>query len=204
MKAYIISDAPDYAMAVANQMNASGSIAIMSETRSEDTRDLMADLRASTGGRFDIIIVLCHSAKDAAISANKIGGVMAVACKDQEDAMEALSSTRANVILIDSSRVSRKTLSEIVDGILSAHESEQAVTPAKEREQVRTPARAIVPAPKPQGQPLLSGLKNIKKPQLPSKPTEIPGSGTLKAIKKKGLAKSLKDAFGLDDGGGGE
>lgn len=209
MKVYVISDNSEFAISAANQINGSGSIAIVSETNSEDIRDVLGDIKANTSSSFDMMLVLCHGAKDVAISANKIGGAMAVACKDQEDAIEAISSTRANVILVDSTRTTRKTLAEIVDGLLSAEQSapETQAKTQQEREIVKEQSRPVIAAAPKQGPSVFSGLKKITsiaksqqgQGQQKGKPLELPGRNAIKSMKKKGIANSLKDAFGLED-----
>ena len=210
MKFYIISDSPEYSIVAANHINKSGNTAIMSENTSEDTRDILTELRDKAGSSFDMILVLCKGAKDVAISANKIGGVMAVACKDEDDAIEAAVDTRANVVVVDSYKSSRKALSDILDGLLSDEEELQKPSRAaarerdrdvrdekeyaREREPVRDREPARDPAPSRMHMPSIS-LKGIaKKPQVKS----LPGSGMVRDIKKKGMMKSLKETFGLD------
>ncbi|MCW6160465.1 MAG: RpiB/LacA/LacB family sugar-phosphate isomerase [Candidatus Micrarchaeales archaeon] len=182
MKIYVISDSPEYAVTATNAINKAGHTAIMSETRSDDTRVLLNDLKANATSGFDMVLFLSQNAKDVALSANKLQGINAIACKDPEDAEEAVSDTRANVILVDSMKVSRKALTDILDAMLSGG------NPAPKQ-----------PAPLPR-----QSQQAQQKEWQPRQPMKMPkislGAGkVIGDVKKKGLKRSLKDTFGIED-----
>lgn len=227
MKVYVISDNPDYGIAAVNMVNKTGNTAIMSEMKSDDVRDLLAELRESVNSRFDMILMICHGAKDVAISANKMSNVMAVACKDVDDSMEAVTSTRANVILVDSIRLTRSNLASIIDGMLSKEEGAPARQtsrqPQRQQQQVREPVSRPMQLPereKPQGPGLFAGIKGAfggksddetPAPRSSSKPRSQPSSGrssgklkaemseTVEKVKKKGVFGTLKESLGMDE-----
>ncbi len=182
MKIYVISDSPEYAVSATNAVNKAGHTAIMSETRSDDTKVLLNDLRTNATSGFDMALLLIQNAKDVALSANKFQGINAIACKDPEDAEEAVSGTRANVILVDSMKVSRKSLTDIIDAMLSGGK------PASKQQ---------APLPK-------QSQQAPQKEALPRQPLKMPkisfGAGkAFEEVKKKGIKKSLKDTFGIED-----
>ena len=212
MKIYVISDSTEYGVAAVNQINSSGNLGMLSEGISGDSRTLLGDLRANLGSGYDLIMLICDNAKDLAISANKIGGAMAVVCKDQDDATDAVSETRANVVLIPTNRLDRRTLSSIVSGLLIEEKGERRkAASAKEREVAQEPRGP--PATEKVGS-FLSGIKemagnatgglNRLQPSKPKamKPAPKPqpsGDGIVKSVKSKGLMKSIKDTFGIED-----
>jgi ribose 5-phosphate isomerase RpiB len=211
----VISDNQDYAVAALNYINSNGHTAIISETISEDAKSQLNDLRANIGSGFDIIIMLCANAKDLAISANKIGNSMAVVCKDQDDALEAIGETRANVIIIDTSKLDRRTLSSILSGLLSEVKAEaKKETPVRERR--AQPERYVEEGPgiTERTGSFLSNIKNaagdatsrLTRPPAPKPITRAKGApkapqgdGVIKSIKSKGLMKHLKETFGIID-----
>ena len=217
MKIYVISDKPEDSVVASNYINKNGHTAILSEIVTEDSRELLADLKSNTGGSFDVIIMICENAKDIAISANKIGGAMAVVCKDQDDALEAMSSTRANVIIIDSSRMTKSSLTSILGGILAeqtAEERSESTKRAAHHMQQRE-TEPIEPAGSGLGGVFL-GIKNslgmsgeneapppraVVKRERPKAPEPEPrhGPSLMKSVKSKGFMKSLKDSLGIVD-----
>ena len=70
---------------------------------------------------------------------------MAAVCKDRDDAVEAISQARANVILIDSTKVDRRILTSIVGGLLEGQEEEVKAPP---RSRSAPQAQRTVQAPK--------------------------------------------------------
>ncbi len=217
MKFYVISDSTEYGLAAANQINSAGHVALMSESISNDSRILLGDLRSNISSGYDIIMIICDNAKDLSISANKIGGVMAVVCKDRDDAVDAVSSTRANVVLIDSAKLDRRTLPSIINGLLAEQKAESKSEQKRQAPVARQKAPEYVP-PAPSGPGMaekagsfLSGIKDkasnaasgIGKQQPAVKPKNVSraqsGDGAISSIKKKGLSKSIKDAFGIID-----
>ena len=172
------------------------------------------------------MLLMCHGAKDVAISANKLAGVRAVVCKDQEDAVEAVGYTRANVILIDTGRVPRNNLESIIEGLLSQKE-EPVPAPiaasARRRQIEEAPARESrqqqqqqQPVYEPKGPGMFSGLKDKlgamtqhqQKPiQAKAKPATQSSKGSIKdgagdfvkSAKQKGLMKTLKETFGVEE-----
>ncbi|MFI5412452.1 MAG: RpiB/LacA/LacB family sugar-phosphate isomerase [Candidatus Micrarchaeales archaeon] len=210
MKVYIISDNAGLGVAASNQINRSGHVAILSETITDDVKTLISDLRSNVES-FDMTIMLCANAKDIAISANKVGGAAAVACKDQEDAIDAVSETRANVVVLDSARLSKTALSNIIVGLLSEQKKSGSSTKEKERERETAPAQRVVDSPSEGGigGGIFSGLKNaankatsaMEKPAGRAKNIRPSprGDSMIKSVKSKGLMKSLKDSLGIID-----
>lgn len=194
MKVYVISDSPEYAIAATNSINRAGHVAIMSETSSEDIRDLLSDLKVNSASGFDMILMATRSAKDVAISANKITGINAIACKDPDDAQEAMEDTRANVILVDSMKVPRKTLSDIIEAMLSGAEKESKTTAPMPRQASPAPAQKAPPISAP-GRMQQQAGHHWRKEQIRLKMPKL----NLDGVKKKGVRKSLKDAFGIDE-----
>lgn len=224
MKVYVISDSAESSVMASNQINRSGHVALLSENVAEDSKNQLADLRANINSGFDVILMICGNAKDLAISANKIGGVMAVACKDHEDIVDAISETRANVIIIDSAKVGKSSMSSLVSAIVSGQKMEQKSdskrVASSERETTHAPKTVSVHIPKTisasqdsapeKTGSFLSSLKNaasnasssISKQASRVKDAASPsddGEGLVASIKKKGLAKSIKDTFGIED-----
>ena len=212
MKIYVISDSAEYGVAAVNQINSSGNLGMLSEGVTGDTRMLLGDLRANLGSGYNLIVLICENAKDLAISANKVGGAMAVVCKDQEDATDTVSETRANVVLIPTNRLDRRALSSIISGLLIEEKVEhRKAASAKEREVIQEPRAAQAQA---KIGSFLSGIKEmagnatagLNKPQQ-SKPKFVKpaprmqpsGDGIVKSIKLKGLVKSIKETFGIED-----
>ena len=190
MKIYVISDSPEYAVSATNAINRAGHVAIMSETRSDDMRDLLNDLKTNATSGFDMVLFLSPSAKDVAISANKMAGINAIACKDPDDAEEAVSETRANVILVDSMKVSRKTLSDIIDAMLgSAKRETKASAPLPRQQPVQRQVQQQAPQPREYRE-----RAPMRMPKI-----DLSADKLLGGIKKKGLKKSLKDTFGIED-----
>jgi ribose 5-phosphate isomerase RpiB len=210
MKVYIISDNTELGVAASNQINRSGHVAILSETITEDQKTLISDLRSNVES-FDMTIMICANARDIAISANKVGGAAAVSCRDQEDAIEAVSETRANVAVLDSSKLSKTGLSSIIVGLLSEQKKSASHTKEKDTErETAPPQRVVSESSEGIGSTLFSGLKNaankattaVEKPIVKAKPIQKQapkGDGMIKNVKSKGLMKSLKDSLGIID-----
>ncbi len=213
MKIYVISDKTNDAIAAANYINGSGHVAMVSESSGEsDQKALLNDLRANVGDDFDMVLMIVGNAKSMAISANKVSGAMAVACKDSEDSTEAATDTRANVIIIDS-KVTKSEMTSIIGGMFAKKGKNAARAreeePEPEREKERETARA--PRSVESGEGFFSSLKNaassttrgIKKSaaKVKSAASMKGDSGMLSSVKSKGLLKSLKDSLGIVDDG---
>jgi ribose 5-phosphate isomerase RpiB len=224
MKIYIISDDFKNSISASNIIGSTGNGSVISETKSEDVRELLGDLKANIDSGFDLMLLMCHGAKDVAISANKLAGVRAVVCKDQEDAIEAVGYTRANVILIDTGRVPRNGLESIIEGLLTQQEepapaSAPSPVPSRRRQAEEAPVHEAHPQPvyEPKGPGMFSTLKDKlgsvtqrnqqQKPiqQSKAKPAAAKGSvkddarDFVKSTKQKGLVKTLKETFGVED-----
>jgi ribose 5-phosphate isomerase RpiB len=204
MKIYIISDSSEYAVAASNYINRNGHVAILSESITDDSKTMISDLR-NNGASYDVTVMICPNAKDVAISANKVGGMAAVACKDYDDSSEAISETRANVIVINSAKLDRKLLDSILSGLLVDQKK-----PSSTKEREMAPAPKAVQAPS-RGGGFFSGIKDaankvsnpVEKPiSKPAKQQSRPqpeGDGLVKSVKSKGLSKALKEALGIED-----
>lgn len=239
MKVYVVSDNEALAASAVNAINGQGHTAILSEAGAETDGAIMGDIKANMRSGFDLILVICANAKSVSISANKIGGAMAVVCKDQDDAVEAMSQAGANVVLLDSTRTDRKILSGIVDGLLSGQEAEtkvpsraRAVTPQRAHPPTQGHARAQQAQPvheapagpskfgsflssiKDAASSATSGISNAastiskpgpapkaQKPVVKAAPRPQPsgGDGIVSSLKKKGLAQTIKETFGIED-----
>ncbi len=206
MRVYIISDNIDYGIAASNMLSGGGSSVIISELRSNDVKDLLTDLKGSAGS-YDMTVMICTNARDNAISANKLPGVRAVVCKDYEDASEAVANTRANVVVVDSTKLTKKALSDIASGLLEQQAPAPAATPARARAKAPTQP-APMPPQQMQGhgsllssikQDISKGVSSIRKPSVPQASQGQAGSGLLSDIKKKGAKKAIQDALGLGD-----
>ncbi len=211
MRIYIISDDFRNSVAASNIIGATGHGSIISETKSEDVRDLLSDLKNNIDSGFDLILLMCHSAKDVAISANKLSGVRAVVCKDQEDAMESMSSTRANVVIVDTSKAGRRELESIVQGLVSEEEPSAAQAPVKARQTQPRQQQQQAPQQMPvaKGPGLFSGVKGklasaeqkMSRGARAAEKSTVASDlkDTVDSVRKKGVLKALKESFGLDE-----
>jgi ribose 5-phosphate isomerase RpiB len=214
MRICVITENPSIGAAASNYLSRSGHTVIIGENEGSDARSLLSEVKSNLRSS-DMIIVLSASAKSIAISANKLDGVNAVACKDHEDAIDAISSTEANVIVVDSN-TDRRMLTSILDGLTSGAKPEKrAERPerAAEAPRARERERAQVQAPK-AGPGLFSGIRDaasnatsgIKdaagsvKSGITKPSGAVKGANeTISSIKSKGLMKHLKDTFGIED-----
>ncbi len=210
MKVYVISDSLELGIAASNMVNQQGDAGILSELKDADLKDLLDDVKQNVNSAYDIVLVLWSGASAAAISANKLAGVRAVVVKDREDATDAVSEAHANAVFVNSSKLDKRTLSSIVNGMLSAAPDEEAQAGAKSPKQAPQRKEAVEPS-KPS---MLDALKE-RAASITSRPGDMAadrprqkqrtqasdeeGEGLLETIKSKGLKKAIKETFGLED-----
>lgn len=197
MKVYIISDNADNGVIASNVVNKSGNLGIMSELRSGDPKAMLNDLKDNLGAETELALIICVNPKAVAISANKLSGVRAVACKDAEDAEDAINDAKANVILVDSSKVNKNTLSDIIVTWLQV--SSGTIN------EIRASAAKTKAASGGGGSGIMGGIKNaVQRPQQSGKSAPGPDDNLdtgeiIKSVKTKGALKTLKETLGLQD-----
>ncbi len=212
MRICIISENPPAGAAASNYLSRNGHTVIIGENEDGEAKSLLSEVKSNLRSS-DLIVVLSSNAKAFAISANKMDGVSAVACRDQEDALDAISSADANVAVIDAA-TDRKTLTSILDGLTSEakpeKKAEKAVEAPRVKERVQAPAKTgpgLFAGIKDAASSATSGLKDaagsvksgITKPATAVKEVGKDTGGTISSIKKKGLMNHLKDTFGIED-----
>jgi ribose 5-phosphate isomerase RpiB len=227
VKIYIIGSDVSMAVFVANIVNQSGNSGIISEMRSDDPKEQLDDLKSNMDGA-ESAIVLCGNPKLFALAATKLPRIRAVACKDEEDAAEAVGDANANVIVIDDSKNTRPQIASIINGWLGGdyrpQKSAQASKTAERRQsyQHQRGGTAI------RGGGALGSFKSMlgmdgdaaveseseepeparQSPQKQGKPMSMPAMPKVKlpkldlsGLKKpKNILKSMKDALGIEDG----
>lgn len=200
MKVYIITDNIDNGIVASNIVNKTGNTGIISESRSEDPRALLSDLKDNIGSMGELAVLICANPKAVSISANKMSGIRAATCKDAEDAAEATTDAKANVILIDSSKATKTLLSEIIKAWLASTIGED-IEPAEEEAPARAaPSRllgGIKDAAKSATKAVTNTAKSAKQAVHP-RDADDNSDGIVKQIKQKGAAKALKEALGLE------
>ncbi len=220
MRFYIISDRMEFGVSLANMLNGSGHSAILSESQYDNTKGLVGALKEQLPDD-TIVILICQNAKEVGISANRLSGMRAVTCKDEEDAREAMRDTDANVLLLETSKVSKKMLSDVTDGILSGLSDQRAGQHVQSEEEWKQ----MEPRQKQQGQQfpqgpkksMFIGLKEAltgrdeqgnpepeEEPAHRSKPKPTPRQQQQSAPaqrsqkRKKGLMEGLKESLGFE------
>ncbi len=195
--------------AASNHLSRNGHTVTLGENEDVETKSLLSEIKGNLRSS-DMIVVLSSNAKAFAISANKMDGVNAVACRDHEDALDAVSSADANVAVINYN-ADRRMLISILDGLTSGarpeRRSEKTADAPKFRERAQAPAQR-------QGPSILSGIKDaasnaasgvkdaaggiksgITKPGNTMRNT----NETIGSIRSKGLMKHIKETFGIED-----
>lgn len=175
MKVYLASEQKELSIRLANIINRSGNTCIMSDEDSDDYRSLLKDIRSSLAG-YDLSILISKTPMEAAIEANKMGGVRATVCKDIEDAAAALQA-KSNMIILDSSKVYRMDMRSIVKSI----EDSFGGSTSKQRSIAETAA------PKKE--------RALPQQQAQSSSGKAAGSGI------GGMFGSIKGALGMDSSG---
>jgi ribose 5-phosphate isomerase RpiB len=226
MKVYIISNDPNDAIVVANAINKSGNSGIISDMRTDDPKEQLNDLKMNIDGA-DSAVVLCSNPKLFTIAANKMPRLRAAACRDYDDAAEAVKLADANVIVIDSTKSTKVQLAGIMDGWLggSSYRPRQMAKPQQERQQ-QQPYQPQRQAQQGSGSSIFGSLKSAlgvggeeegeeqpqrqaqggapkeqKKPmQMPKMPAVKMPRLNLKIKKPKNVLKGFKDALGIEDG----
>ncbi|MCL5430136.1 MAG: RpiB/LacA/LacB family sugar-phosphate isomerase [Candidatus Marsarchaeota archaeon] len=210
MKIYIISDDAKYRVTAANTINMSGNMGIMSVSSTDDVRDLLSEAKENIDS-YDLILLICHGARDVSISANKLAGIRAVSCKDEDDATGAASETRANLILVDSIKLTQKQLGDILNGLINGINT-GSIGPARVAQQA--PQRQAQNMPEAQQKKASFSQIKAKLPKVNTNPKPKPEieepvqdaneqnqnqNSMINSIKKKGFMKSLKEALGVDE-----
>ncbi len=216
MKAYIVAEQKELGIRLANMINRSGSMCIISDASATDYRTLLSDIKGSIAS-FDLAILVSKAPIEACIEANRMGGIRATVCKDVEDTKAAIKA-RANLIVFDSAKIykmdTRAMLKSIQD---SFEEPESGAAPQERKAMSQAPASKPMPVKTPGGGGFFGSIKSVfgadesaleergqkmeppKKKPVEKKPQkleeEMPPS---KKKGKGGIFDSLKDTFGVE------
>ncbi|MCL4389452.1 RpiB/LacA/LacB family sugar-phosphate isomerase [Candidatus Marsarchaeota archaeon] len=223
VKIYLAAEHKDLGIKLANAINRSNSTCIISDIDSEGYSALLRDIKGSLQG-FDLSILISDSPHEASMEANRLGGIRATVCKDLED-VEAAMAANANLIVLDSAKLSRIDVRGMIKSFQDHVEPEQQ-KPQRKDAISYTPEKSIQVQPKPQIQQrpqqkmqpggiggsfksifgvgmkedtATSSSKDIPKKKLEIKPKK-PDVAQLQPKKKGrgGLFGSLKDTFGVE------
>lgn len=200
MKVYIITDNIDNGIVASNIVNRGKNTGIISETRSDDPKALLADLRDNIGSTAEMAIIICENPGGLAISANKISGVRAATCKDAEDAMDARKNAKANVIIISTQKASKTNLGEVIRTWLTSASEAEDDEIIEEVQKTKAPSNFLGGIKDAANRATKAVEKPMKeKPAARQRDSEPEGNGILASIKKKGFSKALKEELGLED-----
>jgi ribose 5-phosphate isomerase RpiB len=197
MRICIISENSPVGAAASNYLSRSGHTVLLGENEDGEAKSLLLEVKSNLRSN-DLIVVLSSNIKAFAISANKLDGVSAVACRDQEDAIDAVSSADANVAVIDST-TDRKTLISILDGLtieVKSTKAEKVTYTIKAKERAYSPPTKVGPG-------IFAGIKdvagNVKLGSAKPLGAIKDANEAISSVKKKGLMNHLKDTFGIED-----
>lgn len=221
MKVYVAAEQKDLGIRIANMLNRSGSTCIISDEPSGDYRVLLSDIKGAIQG-FNAAILISKAPLDAAIEANRMGGIRATVCKDMEDVGGALRA-RANLIIFDSAKVYKMDTRSMLKSIQDYFDNGDAGQVQSERRMTQAAPARMPPVKEPQQKPLgggnlLGSMKNMfgvgggsgtpaqkmPKVEMPKrKPVEKEPQKSEEMLPPKkrgkgGLFGSLKDTFGVE------
>ncbi|MDE1869254.1 MAG: RpiB/LacA/LacB family sugar-phosphate isomerase [Candidatus Micrarchaeota archaeon] len=193
MKVYVTGDSSKHVVALANVLNYTNNVAIMSEVKSSDYEDLVEDVSESINKDFDIAAMVSENPIEASVKANKTGNLRAAVVRTVAEARYARRAG-VNLLIFDAAGFNRNDALNIITGWLStasAPRGEPAVPrPERRRASIRESGASVLASFMPDD----AELRKPAKRQMPAPRVreEMPSGPA-----PKGLLKKIKYTFGL-------
>lgn len=167
---------------LANMVSSAGNTPVIAENEFRSVESMIAELQ-SRKWDFDVAVIATSNPIKAAIAANRIDGVSAVACSSNSEIGTAINEG-ANVIIIG-------------DGSFNPKAAYAGTAAGRQPEAVRDRLqRTKQERQQPKGAMFALPWKNVRRQA--QKVQDFPESGERMWDKKKGLKKNIKDIFGVE------
>ncbi|MGI0133867.1 MAG: RpiB/LacA/LacB family sugar-phosphate isomerase [Candidatus Micrarchaeaceae archaeon] len=196
MKVYVTGDSSKHVVALANVLNYTNNVAIMSEVRSSDYEDLVMDVSENINKDFDIAAMVSENPIEANVQANKTGNLRAAVVRTAAEARYARKAS-VNLLIFDAATFNRNDALNIIGSWLSTTAVAKGVPmapqrPEKQRVSIRESGVNVLASFMPND---ASVKKPAKRPMPVPKVREEHASGQA----PQGIIKKLKYTFGLID-----
>lgn len=193
MKVFIASENVRHGIIMSNALSASGASSVQNDTNYADAGSMLDDI-SSNIQLFDICFAISRKPIDMVISANRIPSLRAVFCKNASDIVDARKAG-ANVIIIDSSSVSRESIDSMIKDWLS-NDGLQVSSIAK------TISSIVGMKDRVSSAALGTGTQAVKQKQRKKQDQEYLNTDDdfedTSRKPRSGIMGKLKDAFGFD------
>jgi hypothetical protein len=198
MKVYIAGDSSELVIAAANMVNNSGNSGIVSEAKKADYGNLISDVGAKADD-YDMIVFFSRKPLDACADINKMEAARAVVCDSEKDIERIRASGRFNIVVIDSTAIAKRDLSEILGELTAPKGGEQGQGAEEEpaaRFQKKKPDIG-------EGLRMIAGRarqhwNEEQRNGDESADGRNDGPSFTSKVKKKGLMGALKDELGME------
>lgn len=194
MKVYVTGDSAKHVVALANVLNYTNNVAIMSEVKSSDYEDLVMDVSENINRDFDIAAMVSENPIEANVKANKTGNLRAAVVRNVAEAKYARKAV-VNLLIFDAATFNRNDALNIISGWLSTTAASKTEMNAPRPERPRVSVReagsnvlaSFMPSESIAKRPAKRPMPKMKEERMPEGPAP------------KGILKKLKYTFGIID-----